>query len=71
MWPWYGSLAQGNVYGAAEFLQVHEYGHVRRWADAIAARPAVQRDAASIAPMGEPALQLAERRDASDFDRKI
>ncbi|QXH78136.1 glutathione-dependent disulfide-bond oxidoreductase [Pseudomonas salmasensis] len=43
IWPWYGGLVKGRLYGAAEFLSVHEYKHVQRWADAIDARPAVQR----------------------------
>ena len=43
VWPWYGQLVRGNLYGAAEFLAVHEYPHVQRWAEAIAQRPAVQR----------------------------
>ncbi|HJQ18535.1 MAG TPA: glutathione-dependent disulfide-bond oxidoreductase [Allosphingosinicella sp.] len=42
-WPWYGSLAKGDLYQAGEFLQVEDYRNVRRWADVIAARPAVQR----------------------------
>ena len=70
VWPWYGTLAQGTVYGAAEFLQVHEYEHVRRWADAIAARPAVRRGRRVNRTVGDPALQLAERHDAADFDAK-
>lgn len=67
VWPWYGRLVQGEVYGAAEFLQVQEYRHVRRWADAIAARPAVQRGRRVNNVNGDPALQLPERHDASDF----
>ena len=44
VWPWYGALMNGALYGeSAEFLQVHEYKNMRRWTDAIAARPAVQR----------------------------
>ena len=43
VWPWYGALAKGQIYEAGEFLQVHEYTHVLRWADDIAQRPAVQR----------------------------
>jgi GST-like protein len=43
VWPWYGLLAKGLLYGAGEFLSVHEYTHVIRWADEIAQRPAVQR----------------------------
>jgi len=40
VWPWYGGLVRGLLYGAGEFLQVQDYKHVRRWTDAIAARPA-------------------------------
>lgn len=43
VWPWYGGLVQGRLYEAGEFLQVEDYRNVRRWADAIEARPAVQR----------------------------
>jgi GSH-dependent disulfide-bond oxidoreductase len=67
VWPWYGALVQGKVYGAGEFLQVHEYRHVLRWADTIAARPAVQRGRMVNRAMGEPSEQLHERHDASDF----
>jgi GSH-dependent disulfide-bond oxidoreductase len=67
-WCWYGSLAQGKVYGAAEFLQVQEYAHVRRWADLIASRPAVKRGRIVNRTMGEPHEQLAERHEARDID---
>jgi GST-like protein len=67
VWPWYGTLAQGTVYDAAEFLQVHEYTHLRRWADKIGARPAVQRGRMVNRSFGDPASQLHERHDASDF----
>jgi GSH-dependent disulfide-bond oxidoreductase len=30
VWPWYGGLAKGLLYGAGEFLQVHEYANVQR-----------------------------------------
>jgi len=69
VWPWYGSLAQGTVYGAAEFLQVHEYTHLRRWADQVGARPAVQRGRRVNRLVGDPSQQMPERHDASDFDR--
>ena len=67
IWPWYGALAQGQVYEAGEFLQVHEYTHVIRWADEIAKRPAVIRGRMVNRVMGPLASQLHERHDASDF----
>jgi GST-like protein len=70
IWPWYGALAKGLVYGAGEFLSVHEYPHVRRWTDTIAARPAVKRGRIVNRAMGNPSEQLHERHDASDFDTK-
>ena len=39
IWPWYGGLAKGWLYGAAEFLSVQEYKNVQRWADTLLARP--------------------------------
>lgn len=69
IWPWYGSLAKGVLYEAAEFLSVHEYKHVNRWADEIAERPAVKRGRMVNRTWGEPSSQLPERHDASDFDK--
>jgi GST-like protein len=69
-WPWYGALAKGQLYGAGEFLSVHEYTHVIRWADEIAARPAVQRGRMVNRTWGEPNTQLHERHAASDFDTR-
>ena len=69
-WPWYGILVKGLIYEAGEFLSVHEYKHVLRWADEIAARPAVQRGRMVNRVFGEPASQLHERHEASDFDTK-
>ncbi|MES2716286.1 MAG: glutathione-dependent disulfide-bond oxidoreductase [Pseudomonadota bacterium] len=68
VWPWYGALAQGLLYGAGEFLQVQDYHHVQRWAAAIAARPAAQRGRRVNRVWGEQAEQLPERHAASDFD---
>ena len=68
IWPWYGALAKGELYGAGTFLQVQEYAHVGRWADAIAARPAVARGRRVNRTWGPPETQLAERHDASDFE---
>jgi GST-like protein len=69
VWPWYGALAKGQIYEAGEFLQVHEYTHVLRWADDIAQRPAVQRGRRVNRTWGAPESQLPERHEASDFDR--
>ena len=66
-WPWYGALVLGQLYDAGEFLQVQDYPNVKRWADAIAARPAVQRGRMVNRVMGDPASQLHERHDAQDF----
>jgi GSH-dependent disulfide-bond oxidoreductase len=68
VWPWYGGLAKGLLYGSAEFLAVHEYKNVNRWADAIGARPAVKRGRIVNRLQGDPAQQLHERHDASDFE---
>ena len=70
VWPWYGGLVKGLLYGAGEFLSVHEYTNVVRWADQIGARPAVRRGRIVNRMMGDPAAQLRERHDASDFDTK-
>jgi GST-like protein len=69
-WPWYGALAKGLIYGAGEFLSVHEYKNVQRWTDAIAKRPAVKRGRMVNRISGDPASQLHERHDASDFETK-
>ena len=69
VWAWYGALAQGKLYSAGEFLQVQDYTHVQRWTATIAARPAVQRGRRVNRVFGDPAEQLPERHDASDFDR--
>ena len=69
-WPWYGGLAKGILYEAGEFLAVQDYKNVQRWADAIGQRPAVRRGRMVNRTMGDPASQLHERHDASDFDTK-
>lgn len=70
VWPWYGGVAKGWLYGAAEFLQVQDYKHVQRWADAIGERPAARRGRMVNRVTGEPSSQLHERHEASDFDTK-
>ncbi len=68
IWPWYGRLVKGQAYESGEFLQVHTYTHVLRWADMLAQRPAVRRGRMVNRVEGDPAAQLRERHDASDFD---
>jgi len=68
VWPWYGTLAKGQIYEAGEFLSVHEYTHVIRWADEIAARPAAKRGRMVNRAWGPLETQLHERHDASDFE---
>ncbi len=70
IFPWYGALAKGVLYGAAEFLSVQDYKNVHRWADALVERPAVRRGRMVNRVYGEPSSQLHERHDASDFDTK-
>ncbi|HRP66840.1 MAG TPA: glutathione-dependent disulfide-bond oxidoreductase [Thauera sp.] len=67
IWPWYGGLALGQLYDAAEFLQVADYKHVLRWANEIAERPAVKRGRMVNRTFGPLEQQLHERHDASDF----
>ncbi|MGE3915448.1 MAG: glutathione S-transferase C-terminal domain-containing protein, partial [Hyphomicrobiaceae bacterium] len=70
IWPWYGALAKGLLYGGGEFLSVQDYKNVQRWTDAIAERPAVKRGRMVNRIQGDPASQLHERHDASDFSNK-
>ena len=70
VWPWYGGMAKGLLYEAGEFLQVQDYVNLRRWADTIGARPAVQRGRMVNRVTGELSSQLHERHDASDFQTR-
>ena len=68
IWPWYGQLALGKSYeDAHNFLSVHEYEHVQRWAKQIAERAAVKRGRIVNKTNGDPSEQLHERHDPSDF----
>jgi len=68
--PWYGGLAKGWSYGAAEFLSVQDYTNVQRWADTILARPAVKRGRMVNRMTGDPSGQLRERHGAGDFQTR-
>lgn len=68
--PWYGSVVQGTVYNAAEFLDAGSYKNVDRWADAVMNRPAYLRGKMVNRAWGDPSEQLRERHDASDFELK-
>ncbi len=68
IWPWYGGMVRGELYEAGEFLSVHEYTHLKRWADEIALRPAVVRGRKVNRARGDPAKQVLERHDAADLD---
>ncbi|MGE3308193.1 MAG: glutathione-dependent disulfide-bond oxidoreductase [Xanthobacteraceae bacterium] len=70
IWPWYGGMVKGWNYNAGEFLAVHKYKNLLRWADEIYARPAVKRGRIVNRLSGDPSQQLHERHDASDFDTK-
>lgn len=68
IWPWYGGLALGKIYGdAGTFLAVHEYRHLQRWARQLADRPAVKRGRRVNQTSNDPGM-LRERHSASDFD---
>lgn len=68
IWPWYGALVKNVVYEAAEFLDTASYKNMNRWTDMIGERPAVQRGKMVNRAWGDPAVQLRERHDASDFE---
>ena len=67
IWSWYGQLALGNVYSAAEFLAAEEYTHVQRWAKDIATRPPVIRGLRVNRTWGDEDKQVPERHSASDI----
>lgn len=71
IWPWYGNLVLGNIYDAAEFLDVASYRHVLRWAKQIAERPAVQRGAIVNKTWGEEWQQVRERHCADDIEKVL
>ena len=71
IWPWYGAVVRGEVYGdAAEFLNLKEYANVQRWVAQIGERPAVQRGRMVNRSFGPTHEQLRERHAASDFETR-
>jgi GST-like protein len=70
VFPWYGALVKGWLYKAGEFLSVHEYTNVIRWADTLLAREGVRRGRMVNRTWGEPSEQLRERHDANEFETR-
>ncbi len=70
IWSWYGQLALGRLYNAAEFLDVEIYTHLMDWTKKIDARNTVQRGRMVNRVNGELSSQLHERHHASDFELK-
>ena len=70
IWPWYGNLVTGTIYEAQEFLEVHTYTNVVRWSKELQERPGLKRGQMVNRVWGDPAGQLPERHDASDFELK-
>lgn len=70
VFSWYGAMALGVLYDAGEFLDVKSYKNLQRWTAEISTRPAVKRGKMVNRAWGDPAGQLRERHDASDFELK-
>ena len=70
IWPWYGGLVIFDQYDAQEFLEVHTYTNVQRWAEEIHAREPVKRGRMVNRIRGELSGQLRERHDSSDFETR-
>ncbi|MDN3696140.1 glutathione-dependent disulfide-bond oxidoreductase [Vibrio cortegadensis] len=71
IWPWYGNLVLGNIYDAAEFLQVDSYTNVVRWAKMLEKREGVQRGRTINRSWGEEWEQVPERHSAEDIDKVL
>ncbi|KLN63464.1 glutathione-dependent disulfide-bond oxidoreductase [Vibrio sp. VPAP30] len=71
IWPWYGNLVLGKTYDAAEFLDVDSYKNLKRWAEQIEARQAVQRGRIVNRSWGEDWEQVPERHSAEDIDKVL
>ena len=66
IYPWYGALVLEGVYDSREFLQVHTYENVIRWAKLVAGREPVRRGSVVNRSWGD--ITLLERHNASDID---
>tara|TARA_R110002167_G_scaffold188380_2_gene390119 strand:+ start:133660 stop:134529 length:870 start_codon:yes stop_codon:yes gene_type:complete len=71
IWPWYGNLVLGNLYDAAEFLEVESYTNVVRWAKLLETREGVQRGRIINRSWGEEWEQVPERHCAQDIDKVL
>ncbi|MFA0050251.1 glutathione-dependent disulfide-bond oxidoreductase [Vibrio breoganii] len=71
IWPWYGNLVLGNLYDAAEFLQVETYTNVHRWAKQLEQREGFQRGRVVNRSFGEEWEQVPERHNAEDIDKVL
>lgn len=70
--PWLVPFTEGTIYNEAKtFLAIDEYTNVMRWAQEIAARPAVKRGRMVNRTWGDDATQLRERHGAEDFAGKV
>ena len=67
IYPWYGALALGLLYGGGEFLEVASYKNVRRWTEAVGGRTAVKRGRRVNRPWGPEEEQVPERHSAADI----
>lgn len=68
IFPWYGTLAKGDLFNAAEFLNVQEYKNIRRWADQLLQRPAILRGRLVNKVWGDEDQQIPVRHSKADFD---
>ena len=67
IYGWFGLFHREDPYnGGARFLDFPSYRNIARWADAMGARPAVQR---GIRVNREGEGMVRERHSAADFDR--
>ncbi|GEM79288.1 glutathione-dependent disulfide-bond oxidoreductase [Vibrio superstes] len=71
IWPWYGNLVLGNLYDAAEFLQVETYTNVLRWAKQLEQRKGFKRGRVVNRSFGEEWDQVPERHSAEDIDKVL